>query len=150
MRWFRVHRLGLLAVLAAFACTGEFVSAQPDADGGGARDAGGAGSAAGRRYFEAKVQPLLVVVRPKGTCAFCHQQGLGGTGPFFLGATAASAYDALINNRRLVGATAAASLLVTRGDHTGDAFCTGAGVPYAACATDEVELLEAWIALEAE
>jgi mono/diheme cytochrome c family protein len=145
----RLSILGALAAVGMAACTGEFVTAEPGVDAGAAVDAGAVGSVAGRAFFAANVAPLLALDRPKGSCAFCHQQGLGGTGPFFLGAAPDEHYAALVSNPRLVGATPEESLLVTRGDHTGNAFCTGAGAPYAACGTDELAVLGEWIAIEA-
>ncbi|RMH40888.1 MAG: hypothetical protein D6689_12585 [Deltaproteobacteria bacterium] len=122
------------------ACVGELTPVDPATGGpGGGPDAGrGGGATEARDYFDTEVQPLLALPRPKGACTVCHQGVDPGNGPDFLGADAAANYDALTANPRLVSGDPATSLLVTKGEHAGDAF-----------APAEISIINEWILMEA-
>ena len=77
-----------------------------------------------------------------------HQGTDPVNGPYFLGTSTAMNYSTLSTDARLVTGSAVTSVLLMRGDHTGDAFCQGVGVPYVACTIDEVNLVTQWITLE--
>jgi hypothetical protein len=142
-------------ILAGAACVGELETIDPDDTGGGTGGAGpdaGAGSGlTAKEYYDQNVAPMMTVSRPKGTCANCHVGTDPINGPDFFGTTMAEAYDTLVANTRLVNsATPAASVLITRGDHTGDAFCDGIASPYAGCTEDEITIITNWINLLAQ
>jgi hypothetical protein len=149
-----------LAASALAACTGTLSAIDPPGGGdagilatvedgstGAAADAGDPGDP--RVLFATAVDPILVRARLRGACADCHEGRDPGDGPDFLGPDARSHRDSLLGAPHLVGASADASLLFTRGDHTGDAFCTAAETPVAGCAADEAAIVAAWIAAEA-
>ena len=144
----------------AGACTGEFVIEEGSGGRGGA---GGAGADAGyaaaadaqaveniaaRQYFESYVQPILLGVRPKGSCSLCHQGTNTANGPIFMGVGQTENYYSLISDALLIGTSAASSSLLTKGDHAGNSFCSGVGVPYNQCDTDEFAVLSDWIRLQ--
>ncbi len=135
-----------IVLAASIGCVGELVEDDPTP--GGTADAGQVNMAA-RMFFDQNVQPMFGIARPKLACTVCHEGAEPANGPDFLGATPAVNYATLKADTRLVGTTAAASVLITRGDHSGDAFCTGVNVPYAGCTVDEVGLITQWINLEA-
>lgn len=148
-----VFALAFSLVLGAGACVGSLETTDPIGSGGGpgaGPDGGtGGGGAAAKTFFDTNIEPLLTEARPKGSCASCHEGNDTANGPDFLGLTAADNYTQLIGSARLINTgTPASSLLVTKGDHTGDAFCTAAGVPYATCTQDEVSLITQWIGME--
>jgi len=134
-----------LVMAASVGCTGELIPIDPVSDtggvggGGGGADAdvGGGGGALARQYFDDNVEPLLVVTRPKGACTVCHQGATPGDGPDFLGLTAADHYDSLMADSRIVGSDPSLSLLVIKGDHTGDAFDAS-----------EISTIDQWILME--
>jgi mono/diheme cytochrome c family protein len=142
-----------LAVCATLAmgCVGELEPQDPGAFGiPGGPDATPPGVASpAHAYYDTNVAPLMIITRPKGSCASCHQGVSPADGPDFLGNTPSANYSNLVTNTRLVGATPAVSILVTKGDHNGNAYCTGVGVPYGACTADEVTILNTWIMMEA-
>jgi len=140
-----MRSLLLVLALVTTGCVGELTVSDPPA---GNVDAGTVNMAA-RQFFDLNVLPLMSAARPKQACAVCHQGVDAANGPDFLGAGVTNNYDMLVGNTRLVGTTAATSVLLTRGDHTGDAWCTGVNVPYAGCAADEIGLITQWINLEA-
>lgn len=143
--------LALAAGLGA-GCTGELTFVDPAGGGGGPDASGGGdgGGAAARAKFDADIDPLFTVVRPKGACATCHNNANTVDGPDFLGPSTDTHYATLTANTLYIAATPETSLLYTKGDHpTGNAFCEGAGVPYAECTANEKALLAEWIALEA-
>lgn len=135
------------AIGGAVGCVGELVENDPNPVTGA--DAGGGNNAAARMFFDTNIQSMFSATRPKGACTLCHQNTVIGDGPDFLGTSAAENYTTLANDARLVTSSPATSVLLLRGDHLGDAFCTGIGTPYAACASDEVSLITQWINLEA-
>jgi hypothetical protein len=149
----RLSTLVLTALLGlAAGCVGELtpIGAADDDDDVGGPDAGDdVGSAAGRQFYNANIAPMMIKLRPKGTCVSCHQGTDAINGPDFLGETSADNYDTLVVNTRLVAATPATSVFCTKPDHNGNALCTGAGVPYAECTEDEVTKAGQWIMLEA-
>lgn len=123
-------------------------SSSADAGTGGAGGGEELGSAEGRQYFQTYVQPILLSNRPKGSCALCHQGTNTANGPIFMGASQAENYEALLEHARMIGADPASSGLVTRGDHAGNSFCQGLGVPYNQCSEDEFAVISDWIRLE--
>lgn len=145
----------------AAACTGQLVGGGSGPDAGPV-DAGpgveveasdaavaDAGDPADPRLrFASTVEPILSRARPKGTCVDCHEGTDPGDGPDFLGPDLGSHYESLTSDPRLIGDTPDASLLFTRGDHAGDAFCTGEEEPYPGCAEDESAAVADWIASE--
>jgi hypothetical protein len=144
----RVKYLGHLALAlllaAATGCVGELIPIEPGPGPGGGPDAGGGGGGGGgdalaRQYFDDNVQPLLVLARPKGACSVCHEGANIADGPDFMGASPATNYDSLVSDTRLVGGDPAASLLVIKGDHSGDAFEPA-----------EVSTINEWILMESE
>ena len=157
------HVLAIALSLSAGACTGELTLVDPagggGGGGGGGADAGGGGGGggAGEAMFNDEIVPLFSSARPKGACIVCHGN-VAPVDPDFLGmGEPADRYPTImgftsaVTGRKMVGTSAADSELLLKGDHpTGDAFCTGAGAPYAACTTDEVTLISDWIALENE
>jgi len=150
----RLSPLVLAALLGlAAGCVGELTPLEADdtGGGGGGPDAGssGVGSAAGRQFFAANLEPMWIASRPKGVCAGCHQGTNAVDGPDFLGATTTTHYDTLVVNSLLVGTTPENSVLIIKGDHEGNAFCTGTDTPYAGCTSDEQTLVQQWILLEA-
>lgn len=100
---------------------------------------GGAGSGAAappptpRQFFEERVAPAL-----NSGCANCHSSSNGGPAPKFLGSGTPAYYGSLIADGRLVGATPATSLLVTKGAHEGPAFLPS-----------QLPAVQQWIQLEA-
>jgi hypothetical protein len=150
-----VATLILALGLTLAACSGELTITSPGPGGGigggGGADAGtggGGDDTQSRAVFASDVQPLLIASRPKGACATCHQGQNPGDGPDFLGTTAAANFDTLVADPGLIGGTAAGSGLLNRGDHTGNAFCTGSGTPYAGCVVDEVSIISNWITIQ--
>ena len=152
-----------IAVLLAGGCTGELTLVDSagggiggGADGGGGGGGGGGEQSEGEAMFHAEIEPMFSVPRPKGACVVCHGN-IGPADPDFLGTgDAAMRYPTImsfvsaVTGRKMVGTTAADSELLLKGDHpTGDAFCTGAGTPYAQCTEDEVTIITDWILLEA-
>ncbi|HTM21266.1 MAG TPA: hypothetical protein VL172_12185 [Kofleriaceae bacterium] len=139
---------GLLAPAAA--CVGQLepIGATDD-DTGGGPDGGGVGSAAGRQFFTANIEPMVSLARPKGACVGCHQGTDTVNGPDFLGPSTTTHYDTLVVDGGLMGTSPATSLFCNKGDHTGNALCTGAGTPYAECTTDEVTKCGEWVMIEA-
>jgi hypothetical protein len=105
-------------------------------------------SAAGL-LFAAEIDPLLDAARPRGACTSCHEGGDPSDGPDFLGPDAAGHRAALLAQPRIVGDRPETSLLFTRGDHAGDAWCTGPDAPYAGCDRDEAAAVADWITAEA-
>lgn len=99
--------------------------------------------------FDAEIDPIFVADRPRGTCASCHEGSDPGDGPDFLGPDPDGHRASLLGQPRIVGDRPDASLLFTRGDHTGDALCTGPGAPYAGCDRDEASAVAGWITAEA-
>lgn len=140
------------ALALTTACVGELIEIDPGAGGGGGGGAdAGTVNQAGKNFYDTNIAPMMISVRPKGTCASCHAGTDAINGPDFLGTTIASGYQTLMANTRLVNTTTpASSVLITRGDHTGDAWCSGPGTPYAACTEDEIGIINQWIALEAQ
>lgn len=110
-----------------------------------------------RIAFERDVEPLLTMTRPKGACIICHSGTTcpTGGGSCFLGDDPLNHYGSLINAQAVGNGTPlitelpATSRFLQRGDHNGNAFCTGPGTPYAACTQNEVQLISDWINLEA-
>ncbi|HUH04121.1 MAG TPA: hypothetical protein VML75_19120 [Kofleriaceae bacterium] len=137
--------------VALLGCVGELEPQDPGGFGiPGGPDATPPGVASpAHAYYDTNIAPLLVAARPKGTCASCHQGSNIADGPDFLGTVAAVNYSTLVGNTRLIGATPALSYFVTRGDHNGNAFCTGVDTPYVGCTSDEVILVNTWIMMEA-
>ena len=150
---FQAHMLSwrpLSAAVCAWlvtACTGEYVVVD-EVGGGGGADGGGDPAVASRAMFEAEVEPLLVRARPKGACVGCHQGTDPVNGPDFLGPDAASHYDTISSNIRVVGTSPETSLLYTKPDHVGNTWCRGADNPYAGCTADETAAVADWILLE--
>lgn len=142
----RFLALAFALSLTAAGCVGQLTeddppdNTTPDATTGGT---------AARMFFDNNVQPLFGLGRPKGACTVCHQGANAVDGPDFLGASAADNYATLKADTRLVSATAANSVLITRGDHNGNAFCTGVNTPYAGCTADEIAVITQWIEMEA-
>ncbi len=137
-----------IATAALVGCVGELETLEGGGGGGGGADAGGGGnSAAAQTYYTNNVRPLLIAARPKGACSACHEGIDAANGRDFMGATLTDNYATLAADTRLVNGSPATSLLISRGDHTGDAFCTGPGTPYAACADNEVATVTTWISL---
>ena len=99
--------------------------------------------------FANQIDPLLSEPRPKGSCIGCHQGADATNGPDFLGPTTQSHYNAIIQDPTVVGPTPQQSLLYSRGDHTGNAFCTGVDTPYNGCTADEASVVASWITLQA-
>ena len=129
-------------------CTGEYVVVDEGGGGVGA-DGGGVPEAAdSRAMFDEQIEPLLTRPRPKGACYGCHQGTDPANGPDFLGPDAASHFDTLRSNTRVVGGTPETSLLYTKPDHQGNTWCRGANNPYAGCTADETVAVAGWIDLE--
>jgi hypothetical protein len=99
--------------------------------------------------FDAEIDPIFVAERPRGACASCHEGSDPSDGPDFLGSDPADHRASLLDQPRIVGDRPDASLLFTRGDHAGDALCSGAGAPYAGCDRDEASAVAEWITAEA-
>ena len=141
----------LVATLAMIGCVGELETLEGSGGGGGGGgggvDAGGTTNAAAQTYYTNNVRPLLIAARPKGACNVCHEGANLADGPDFMGAASGENYAALVGNTRMVSGDPATSQLILRGDHSGDAFCTGAGAPYAQCIENEVGILTTWINL---
>lgn len=133
--------LVLLLLPSTPACTGELTPT-----GGG--QGGGPDAALGpaEQVFRQTVEPLFSAARPKGTCAGCHI-GSAPSGGAILGTSVAATYSALLAGA-LLATPAAQSKLISHGDHTGNAFCTGVDTPYAGCTANEVGAITAWIVLE--
>ena len=142
-----LKKLVLVSLAAlAFACTGTL---EPTNGGDGDGDADGAVANLEKMQFENNVLPLIVsAARDLPACSICHA---GAAVPTLFGADGtaalAGAYDALIGGTQLAS-PAATSLLVTKGPHDGNAFCTGAATPDAYCTVDEVSIVTAWIDAE--
>jgi hypothetical protein len=145
------YALSLCLASCLVGCVGELEPLDPGGFGiAGGPDATPPGVASpAHAYFDLNVSPILNIQRPKGSCVACHQGVSPADGPDFLGNTPGANYSTLVANVRLVAATPATSILVTKGDHNGDPFCTGVGVPYGACTADEVTILNTWIMMEA-
>lgn len=143
--------LSLSLALALVGCVGELEPQDPGGFGiPGGPDATPPGvNSPAHEYYDVNVAPILLQARPKGSCVLCHQGINLADGPDFLGVTAAANYSSLVSNTRLIGATPALSYFVTRGDHNGNAFCTGLDTPYVGCGADEVTLVNTWIMMEA-
>jgi hypothetical protein len=142
-----------LALVFAGACAGELVPNEGIGAGGGAgggadAGSGGGGSAQGASFFTTNIQPMLTAPRPKGTCVQCHLGENPADGPDFLGTSLAGSYEAIMGTPGLIGASLAQSTFYSKGDHSGDAFCTAAGTPYAACTAAELSVISQWISIE--
>lgn len=145
MRFIYTCALSMFLGLAS-GCVGELEPLPAGGVGGGA-DAS-TGNPQARTFYDSNIAPMMTAARPKGTCAACHQGVDPINGPDFLGANPASGYTTLIGNPRLVNtASPATSVLITRGDHAGDAFCTGVDTPYAGCTVNEVDTITQWITM---
>jgi hypothetical protein len=153
----------LVGLLLLCGCSGELVVGEPGSDQGGVGGAGGSpdaglvesepdaaaeGNVAARQYFDSYVQPLLLGVRPKGACALCHQGTNTDNGPILFGTSPDQNYSTLTANGGLVGSSPETSRLLTKGDHAGNAFCAGLGVPYNQCERNEFAILSEWVRLE--
>jgi len=143
----------LLAALSS-ACVGDVSFPGPDPStenpaANAAPDAAPIEDSAGLDYFQAYVQPILLAPRPKGACAICHQGVNPGDGPDFMGQSPADNYTTLLSSVGLIGSSPDYSRLVTRGDHDGNSFCSGVGIPYNQCDRDEFAVLSEWIRVEA-
>lgn len=139
----------VLGSLLAIGCVGELtpVEGGGGGGGGGGADAGGGDLAAAQTFYTQNIQPMMTAARPKGACTLCHEGVNAADGPDFLGASPASHFLTLINGSRLITGDPATSVFVIRGDHTGDAFCTGLGTPYQQCLEDEVSIVNQFIRL---
>lgn len=150
-----------IALSLAAGCTGELVLVDPAGGGGGGGDGpdggGGGEVSAGEEMFNSTIVPLFSVARPKGACIVCHGNAAPAD-PDFLGTGEASerystimSFTSAVTTRKIIGTGPEDSELLLKGDHpTGDAFCTGAGAPYAQCTQNEVQVITSWIALENE
>ena len=147
----------VIAALSSIGCVGTLTERVPSADAGpfGAADA--QIQTAARITFDQNIAPILTTPRPKGACIICHQGPEAcpnGGGSCYLGEDGLNHYGSLTvaqavgNGMLLITATPATSRFLQRGDHNGNAFCTGPGVPYANCTQNEVQLIENWINLE--
>ena len=143
----------LLALVSA--CEGELVPMEVGGPAPAQVDAGAPGQPDADRvlseeeeHFESYIKPLLQAPRPKGSCALCHQGTDTSSGPNFMGVNADDNYQALLSDAEMIASTPEESGLLLRGDHAGNAFCSGFGVPYNQCQEDELDLLKAWIRLE--
>ncbi len=129
-------------------CTGSYEVVDEGGGGGVGADGGGDPDEASRAMFEANMEPLLNRPRPKGACIGCHQGADAANGPDFLGPDAASHFDTLHANTRVVGASPQTSILYNKPDHMGNTWCRGANDPYAGCTEDETAAVGDWINLE--
>lgn len=95
----------------------------------------------GRAFFEENVRAILDDGATGEACARCHSGEYTDAygAPDFLGASAGSAYDALVGDVRFVGAVPEDSLLLTKGAHTGPAFTAS-----------QEAVVEQWLAIEAQ
>ena len=75
---------------------------------------------------------------------------IGGLGAFAFPIVAADNYQALLDDVGIIGADPAQSSLLVRGDHAGNMFCQGLGVPYNQCEQNEYAVISDWIRLENE
>lgn len=149
----------LLALALTCACTGELV-VEDELGGGAGEEVRGADAGTdtpdapppvnllAQEYFYEYVQPLLLGARPKGACALCHQGTSTTNGPIFMGASQVENYQALIADTSLIGPDPGSSRLLTRGDHAGNSFCSGLGVPYNQCDKNEFAVLSEWVRLQ--
>jgi len=142
MRWLLI----VWTLVFTGGCTGELIQT---GGGGGGPDAGVANNIQGRADFDNNVRPLLVAIRPKMACVMCHEAIGDMEGPDFLGTDASTNYTSLTASITLVGATPAASLFLTKGDHVGNEWCTGLGTPYPGCQVDETIVISAWLMVQA-
>lgn len=151
--WSRIVKLGLVSMaLLALGCVGELELTNPPIGGPGA-DGGGGGGTPGEIAFNTNVFPAI----GDRVCTSCHTDAtcaaIGG-GHCFLGTgQAASAYIAL-KGSVYFAATPAGSTFITHGEHTGKAFCEGAGTAAggaadADCTIDQVTPINDWITQEA-
>ncbi len=152
--WFVIS----LFLASTVGCVGSLTDRAPAVDGG----PGGGGEDAilqtpRRVAFEQNVAPLLTKPRPKGACIICHQGPEAcptGGGSCFLGEDGLDHYSALITSRAvgndilLITGSPATSRFLQRGDHLGNAFCTGVDTPYLGCTENEAQLIADWINLE--
>lgn len=146
MRVMRLLPLAFVLTFAAAGCVGQLTENDPPDNT--AADAG-TGNSAAKMFFDTNVDPLFSAARPKGACSVCHQGTNAADGPDFLGATTADNYATLKADTRLVSTSPTTSVLLLKGDHTGDALCTGVNTPYTGCTADEVSLISQWITMEA-
>lgn len=143
----------IFSLIILGSCSGDFVmengsgGADDGADTLGA-DASPTANLAAKQFFDSSIVPLLASARPKGACALCHQGTNVSNGPIFMGESSAENYSAMTGDVSLVGSSPTNSSLLTRGDHSGNAFCTGAGVPYSQCTQDESALISEWITMQ--
>jgi len=149
----------LAALLTAPGCVGQLTEDAPSADagaGGGIADA--QIQTAARIQFDQNIAPMMTMPRPKGACIICHQGPTAcptGGGSCFLGEDGLNHYNSLTtaaavgSGLDLVTATPSTSRFLQRGDHAGNAFCTGPGTPYANCTQNEAQMISDWINLEA-
>jgi hypothetical protein len=140
----------ILAALCIAGCTGTFSYENGTGGGGGGGGGGGAadaGSSASRQMFDSQINPIFNLTRPKGTCSTCHQTG--GTGPAFLGASDAVHYDTITTfSPPVITSPTQNSTILIKGDHEGNALCTGTDTPYVGCTSDEVTPMTNWITME--
>lgn len=136
--------LAILPALALLGCTGELTPTGGDTTGGGGVDA--APQSAGEMAFHQNVEPLLNESRPKGSCVTCHL-GSSAVGGAIFGPDSDATYSEVLAGP-LLADPPANSLLLTKGDHEGNALCTGADAPYAGCTSDEVTAISNWIQME--
>ena len=149
-----------IALSLAAGCTGELTLVDPAGGGGGGGggdgpDGGGGGGGAGETMFNDEIVPLFSATRPKGACIVCHGNAAPAD-PDFLGMgppedryPTIMSFTSAVTTRKIIGTGPEDSELLLKGDHpTGDAFCTGAGAPYAQCTQDEITIITSWIALE--
>jgi len=126
--------IAVATALAAPGCVGQLDETSPAVDAGppGAPDA--QVQTAARVAFEQNVAPMLTAARPKGACIICHQGPAAcpsGGGSCFLGEDPLNHYGALIGalavgtGTPIITDNVATIRFVQRGDHTGNAFCTG-------------------------
>ena|GEM_PF-3058770 len=144
------------ALAGLVGCVGTLTD-QQDSSSAGAPDAGTSNPQTEARIaFERDIEPMVTMTRPKGACIICHSGTTcpSGGGNCFLGDDPLNHYGSLINatavgsGTSLITGLPATSRFLQRGDHEGNAFCTGPGTPYAACTQNEVELIANWITLE--
>jgi hypothetical protein len=149
------HLTTVFLMLWVAGCVGELELVEGPGGSGG--DTTPPASGTPEEAFIDNVQPALTA----RTCTACHASPsctTTGDGHCFLGTTAPGDDYTTLSASTYIGTTAAASLLLSVGDHVtgnpsglagGPAFCTGPGVPDAGCTTNQVALIEDWILLEA-
>ena len=140
-----------IGVLAAGGCVGDFETktglkkSNPGVDAGGAT-----GSAAGEQYFVSNVQPLLLSTLRggNGSCVSCHE-GAAPIGPALFGLTNADHYRTLTGNARMMGVSPDTALFRNHAHvGSGSEFCVGPDDPYDDCINNELQIVDAWLAIE--